>query len=246
MAKTGYPNFEYVYTGWWRGMAHNWSLVGNISGEPISEEDAGDFMVGESSPAVLTFAPAIAPGMVLTSARLYDGTKSAPVWFRDYDEETKAPSITDPTGTVYTEANQANYGPLESCLMLEAHAGVSATGKPVYLRKYIRGIMPTKISAGSESAAPTIDLATTAKGVAETMGDGSWWGSRVYISASGRQPPAGNWKFLETPGNHQVPRGRKRLTGTNSSSVGSTIERALAGKGAWSVVKELLEAGVAE
>jgi len=226
VAKTGHPNFVYEMQSPWRVGEHNWSLTGNHSGSSFDAADAETFMTGTASPFALAFGPFIdAAGTTVVRAAYYDGAASAPVWEAIYSSESPAPTPLVPTGTAMLADD--DQGPLETCVILEAQAGVSARNKPVYLRKYIHAISGGNTTSGDTGIRWTFDAGTIHTNAAKSMGDGTWFGTRVYISPTGRQPASDAWTPLPAPGNHQMPRGRKRkitTTGTTSSLL-SEIEQ---------------------
>lgn len=225
MAKTGHPNFDYTLQSPWRTGYHQWHLVGNHSGSSFGASDAQTFMEGTSSPFALCFGPFIETGhtSVVRSA-YYDGSTSAPVFTNTYDTDNPAPTPLVPTGLAFSDTETSESLPLEVCVMLEAEAGLSSRSKPVYLRKFIHAIPGGYQDVASGTGIPNWIFADAAATAATKMGDGSWYGNRVYCSPSGRQPSSNDWQALLVPGNHQMPRGRKRkVAGTNSSIFNSAL-----------------------
>ena len=217
MAKTGLGNFDYTMQGYWRGAAHKFSITGNHSGSAFTAAVAPTFMTGAASPFALSFAPFIAvEGVTCVSARYYNGTDSAPIWEASYDEATPPPSTLQGTATAFAEA-AGEPAPLESVVLLEANVGQSATNKPIFTRKYLRGA-PQAAMAGSATGAVWDFSNTVATAAAKSMGDGSWYSNRVYCSPSGRQALGSPWVAAAFVANHQVPRGKKR----KASSAGTT------------------------
>lgn len=224
MAKTGFGNFDYVMQGTWRGKLHQFHIAANHSGSAFNATDAETFMTGASSPYKLTFGPfQAAEGITCVAAKYYDGTHSSPIWEAFYDTDNPAPTNLEPTQSAFGILPSATAYPLEMCVMLESNVGFGSTGKPVYNRKFLRGAPLGAI--GNTSGDPTWTFGTGAQADAATAGDGSWFGTRVYISPTGKQ--GDTWAALTNIGNHQIPRGRKRKTSSASNSVGSSILHAL-------------------
>lgn len=225
MAKTGHPNFVYEMSSPWRTGLHSWSLTGNHSGSSFDPADAETFMTGTASPFAKTFGHFIcATDTTVVRAAYYDGSTAAPIWEATYDVDSPAPTPLVPVGdAMFAEEDQ---GPLETCVILEAQAGVSLKSKPVYLRKYIHAISVGCIVSSDSGVAWEFDTGSIHTAAAHAMGDGSWFGTRVYISPTGRQPSTDGWAPLVSPGNHQMPRGRKRkkLTSASTSSILQEIE----------------------
>lgn len=232
MAKTGHPNFDYTISSPWRSGLHLWHLVGNHSGSSFTAADAQTFMEGAESPMALSFAPFICPTTsTIERSAYYNGQDSAPIFTRTYSSGSPAPTAIHPTGAALSE-DTTGQEPLEVCVMLEAQAGLSTRSKPVYMRKYIHAICVGNLTPGTDGV-PNWVFTADAAAAATAMGDGSWFGNRVYCSPSGRQPATNDWAAIVVPGNHQMPRGRKRKTAaTSGSSVLSAAEKlALAGLG---------------
>ena len=94
--------------------------------------------------------------------------------------------------------------PYEACAMLEAPIGLSKTGKPVTMKKFVHGCAaPTAENDGL----PGVNAHSSA--VAAALGNGSLYETRVLISPSGAQ---GTWSALAYYGNHQAQRRRKKKT----------------------------------
>lgn len=226
MAKTGHPNFDYTISSPWRDGQHDWHLVGNHSGSSFNAADAQTFMTGAESPFALSFAPFIGTvGSSVVRAAYYDGETSAPIFTATYDGTHEPPSPLHPTGLAFDNPSEAQE-PLEVCVMIEAQAGLSSRSKPVYMRKFVHGIPTGNITTGTGNV-PNWVFTADAAAAATAMGDGSWFGNRVYCSPSGRQPSTNDWVALLVPGNHQMPRGRKRKTAaTNSTLLNDAIKLA--------------------
>lgn len=228
MAKTGYGNFDYTCQGYWKGALHNFSIVGNHSGAVFTGSDPQTFMEGASSPFALCFGPFMAPGQVFTVAsRYYNGTQSAPTWEAQYNESNPPPTPLVPTGSAFTDAADLTE-PLEVCTLLEAQVGYSKTNKPIYCRKFLRGAPQGAFTPGSTGVKWA--FSATAQASAAKMGNGDWYGGRVYISPTGKQAFTSVWTANEYPTNHQVPRGRKRKVTSAGSGVSaeSLLEKAIA------------------
>ncbi len=221
MAKTGRPNFAYILQGTWRGASHKFQITGNTTGSALGAGDAQDFMEGSLSPFALSFAPFMATEATeVIGTRYYNGTSSAPVFEADYDPGAP-PAALVPTCTGFS-ATDADGLPLEVCVMLEARVGTSSKGKPVFCRKYLRGAPRNGIAEGGGWS-----FSSTAAASASTMGDGSWYNSITYASPKGATADSNGWSALVEPGNHQIPRGKKRKTSSSSGSQSSLLNSLL-------------------
>lgn len=240
MAKTGRPNFVYICQGSWRGATHDFQITGNTTGAALNATNAKTFMEGETSPYALSFGPFQTSGNVdVIGTRYYNGVDSAPVYEADYAAGT-APAPLEPTSAAFSEGAENDSYPLEICVMLEAKVGTSSTGKPVYCRKYLRGAPLASIGSDGEWAFTA--AATTA---AKAMGDGSWYSAITYCSPSGKTADSDGWSALVYPGNHQVPRGRKRkvsTAGSSSSSLLNSLLTAIAGGASATALEKIIAA----
>lgn len=228
MAKTGHPNFDYTVNGKWRGVSHNFSITGNHSGTSFGASDAQTFLTGTASPYALSFGPFQSSGLTVVGARYYDGQNSAPVYEVSYTEEDPAPTPLQPTEKAWASEASGYYLPLEVCALLYALVGYNSLSKPIYCRKYLRGIPPQALGevGGAEEW-----ISPTAAGTAAiaAMGSGAWYGGRYYISPTAKQATTG-WELDPYCSNHQVPRGKKRKVTSASSGVSaeSILEKAIA------------------
>lgn len=215
MAKTGHPNFAIKVTSQWRGTEHVWSLVSSHSGATLTPESAAFAFVQAVWNSVIAHFIA-APQVALTYVSgwdYYDGTDSASLYSAEY--ASSAASVTagwlqSEYGDAYTSA--VGVSGLECCVVLEAPVGLSKTGKPVTLKKFIHAV------PGGISTAPDTPPygGSGADALALKLGDGSLPGSRVLISASGKQ---GTWAPALYFGNHQMPRRRRKASSGGASLV---------------------------
>lgn len=200
--------------------------------------DAETFMTATNSPFCLSYAPFIGTigasnppsyeefAHQVVSATYYDGQNAAPVWEEHFGAENPAPAALWPTGTAYAIRSPANepYGSLESCATLVAQLGTNKANKPIFARKYIHGLpgLETVVEVGGGCTLPLSSAGITA---IQSQSNGSWAGSRVYVTPSGAQPAASAWVAI--PGQHQMPRGRKKRTGAQNASLASVLLKAL-------------------
>lgn len=236
MAKTGHPNFVYKISSPWRGTRHTWSITGNHSGSSLSSGDAETFMTGESSPFTLSYAPFMTAGPAesttyaefwhqLTGVAYYDGSDSAAVFEADYDVDSPPPDNLLPNGTAFSEVTSP-YSVLEACVCLQAVIGLSKTGKPVLVRKFIHGVA-NGANALNVDGTNTLSLTDGGTAAMQSQSNGDWYGNRVYIAPSGNQPGASDWSAI--PGQHQMPRGRRKVTAKAGAAAQSTLLSILEG-----------------
>jgi hypothetical protein len=174
-------------------------------------------MEGTTSPFKLSFAPFIAglgsggtPAISWVSRwAYYDGSASAPLMEKTYAAASDTPTPLKPTGAAFASAGSVQES-LETCVLLQAQVGVNSKNKPNFCRKYIHGVPSGNVVYGTDSVDVQWNFEPAAATAAAAMGNGSWYLNRVYCSPSGGQAIGAGWVAEPYPGNHQMPRGRKR------------------------------------
>lgn len=221
MAKSGHPNFVYQISSPWREEPHVWSITGNHSGSSFDAADAESFMLGPASPMAVSYGHFLGTcgdsgattyeqfAHQVVAAIYYDGQHSAPVWEEHFGNENPAPTTLLPQGDAYSIRSPENqpYTSLESCATLVAQVGLNSKNKPIFAKKYIHGL-PSLASVVTVGGGVTLPLSSAGVTALEAQSNGQWFGSRVYVTPSGRQPLAAAWTAI--PGQHQMPRGRKK------------------------------------
>src|SRR5579875_1297503 len=223
MAKTGRPNFDYTCQGTWRGAAHKFSIVGNTSGSALNATDAQTFLEGEQSPFAVTFGHFMSGTIDVIGSKYYNGTDSAPVYEANYDPGS-APANLHPDAAAFTTTT-GSVLPLEVCCVLEARCGTSSTSKPVFLRKFLRGAPSEALQVSGTSAVWA--FSDNAQIYAQACGNGSWYNSITYVSPKGAAADSSGWSAITYPGNHQVPRGRKKKASATSAAQSSLLSQLL-------------------
>jgi hypothetical protein len=240
MALTGLPNFQMQYSGPWRGITKVQSWASSHSGSAFTTEaDALAFLQSFWLVVSAFMAADIvsSESVWVSKWSYYNGTTRAALWEAEY--VTSADAVA--AGFTYANAGDAlNLGddpaPPEVCILLEAPIGLSATGKPVSIKKYIhwtQGLGP----------APSYDTSGTgALAYALKLGNGDLYGSRVLTSPHGAQ---GTWVPYDYFSNHQMMRRRKAAASSSKAtktSAGGLLDSILAGAGGSALVEALLEA----
>lgn len=220
MAKTGHPNFDLKFAGPWRGTEHTWSVASSHSGGSLTPGgDVQDFMMSVHTVITSFFAEFWSGNAEVYCAgySYYNGTDSAAIEeqeFTSLSEAIAAGYDQSAYGAAYTGSGQPN--PPETCARLQAPVGLSKTGKPVFLRKYVH------YCAGPGTNIP---VSTAGQAIAAQLGSGALFDSRVLISSSGKQ---GTWSCYAYAANHQMQRKRKKASSGSSSLLG--VAEALAAK----------------
>jgi hypothetical protein len=204
MAKTGRGNFELKFIGPWRGTQHVWSVTSSHTGAAFSASaDITSFMQDVHA-RISSFIGDFWSGSTLVYCAgyaYYDGVHSAAVQEEAFASLSAAVAAGfDQThyGTAYTGSGQP-MSP-ECAVRLEAPVGLSSTGKPVSIKKFIHfcqgpGLSPAISSTGTAQAA--------------ALGNGDLYGSRILCSGSGK---TGAWSVYTYFSNHQMNRRRKKKT----------------------------------
>jgi hypothetical protein len=238
MAGLGRWYIEIRKQGFWRGSVHIFDNRYVLSGVTPDAADAttaiNALQVMENK--LFPLVPA-AFGVGFVSGHAYAASGGPPFATVNFNVDEDPATATGFSGPSPAYTSLAFNGPLEVCLDVRIPlAGLSSTGKPVFCRKFYRGIWVTGESfndtpiLAADLAKVNATLAPLATGFAPN--------AYVVIGVSGRQP-TGSVTAQQFLANHQVPRGRKRKTTTSSSSLASRIESALVGAAGESIAEDL-------
>lgn len=225
MARTGHPNTVHDFTSQWRGTPHRWSLTANHSGTSFTTSADQILYLKSLFDIFRIFISASDITTYLSGVRYYDGSTATPIYENLFGDQAAATaagyglgggSVSGTQGEGFTggETTQLCAG-LECCTILQAPVGLSSTGKPVFLKKFIHC---APASQPGIVDGPT--LSTDGPMYAAALGNGTLYGSRVLCSATGKQ---GDWVVAPGWGNHQMPRRKKKVT---SASLTSDLLRA--------------------
>lgn len=241
MGVNGHWYVELEKQAFWRGAAHTWVNRYVMSGAQPSAADALTVITALKQ-IEDKLHPAAAPGagVGFVTGRAYPSGKGT-FFAIQYYNPSLAPATANgfqgPSGT----GGAWTWAPtLETCLLVETPiTGLNSRGKPIYLRKYIRGWN----SGGVEDHASDGVLNTDATAVnalvapwTAGMGSSNW----VVIANSGAQASAAPSAhgFLVA---HQIPRGKKKPK--TSASILQIAETALRARGALGLAEDLAEIG---
>lgn len=238
MAKTGLPNFTMDVSGPWRGITKVQSWASSHSGSAFTTESDQIAFLQSVWNVLSSFISAAYSGettLWMSKVSYYNGTGGTTIYEAEYVDSAAAVAA----GYEQTHFGSAlNLGddPVapEICILLEAPIGLSKSGKPVTMKKFVHwtqgiGTAPSIDESGEGGAA-----------IAATLGNGGLYGSRVLTSPHGAQ---GDWVIYPYFSNHQMQRRRKKKTSSSSSSSGSgLLNSILAGAGGSALVEAILEA----
>ena len=212
--------------GYWRGVQHLYQNRYILSGPDPTAAQADEVMFAlHDIEDKLYPARGAGQGVGFVRAKAYASGTGPAFHERDWNPTEDVATATGFTGPSTSYTSIAYSGTMETCLMVRMPLnGLSSRGKPVYTRKFFRGIGPIVdeyITGNPISAADLATIAATTAPWESGMGANLW----VVIGKNGRQasgPPAGEAYI----GNHQVRRGRRRkavTTATNAPSLLSEI-----------------------
>lgn len=217
MGVNGHWYVEVSKQGFWRGSPHQWQNRYIMSGAQPSASDANT--VANALKVIedqIHPSASAAHGVGFLRASSYGSGSGAPFAVVEYNVGGGSGSATGFTGPAWGSETITWAPTLETCLLVETRVtGLSSSGKPVYLRKYFRGINSgeTEDNTSDQVAAPDVAGVEAAVLPWKTgMGSGSW----VVIAASGAQAASAPVcsPYLVA---HQIPRGRRRKTSSGSS-----------------------------
>lgn len=226
MGVNGHWYVELEKQAYWRGQQHTYVNRYIMSGAQPSATDATSVITAlHGIEDTVMPHQATGSGVGFVQGRAYPSGKGSYYAFVNYNiskAPTTATGFTGPT-TAYTSL--AFGGVLENSVVVETRLNaLSSTGKPIFLRKYLRGFLPN--TAEDNTATPIIaaDLAKINTAVAPWwtgMGTSNW----VVIGSSGAQAASAP-AALPYVGNRQVPKGRKKKKVTPSLlNVGADLAR---------------------
>lgn len=216
MAGLGHWYIELKKQAFWRGVPHTWVNRYVMSGGDPTGTDA-ESVIGalHDIEDVLFPTEASGNGVGFVVGRAYASTGGPPFAEVAYNASEASGSATGFTGGSHGGVTATWAETLETCLLIETlMEGLSSRGKPIYNRKYFRGINAgPQESIGSTpiNSAYIAAVNTIVKPWQTGMGASSW----IVVGSGGRLPAAAPtvhpWQVA-----HQVPRGKKRKVVTTS------------------------------
>lgn len=193
---------------YWRGTIHRWSNVYPLSGN-ISAGDYNTVLanVHEMEQSVCYPHPSGQGGGIWEMALYNQSSGGVPVSVISYFDPSAPGAWVPYSGGSWPSLSAELETVAETALQVEWPAGLSRTGKPVLFKKWFHAVPASSALPGAQ------DISTaTANAIRDTI--------QNYMSiVGGRGAPLGNSRRLAaaTPvvkvfyGNHQMPRGRRRL-----------------------------------
>lgn len=196
---------------YWRGQIHKWSTVYPLTGS-ISSGNYSALMTRmlQMERAVCYPAPGGAGGGVWEQALYDQATGGVPVAVNSiFDPETPGTWVPY-LGSAWSSLTTALEGNAEVALQVEWLAGLSRTGKPVRFRKWYHAV--PQLASGNTAPDVSSTNVTSLEAyiqvaLADVAGYGALLGNAARLAAA---TPV----VLPFFGNHQMPRGRRRLVRT--------------------------------
>jgi hypothetical protein len=227
MGVNGHWYVEIEKEGFWRGAPHSWVNRYVMSGAQPAASDALsviDQILGIEGHIMPSRAGGLGVGFV--QGRAYPAGNGTFYANRDYNVARVPTASTGFVGPTWDSPNISWAPTLETCLLLETKLStLSSTGKPVYLRKYYRGIMSGTVEDDQNGGVNPTDIAGI-QALTLPFKTGMGTNNYVVIGNSGEQASTAPTvhPFLVA---HQIPRGRrKKASSANILSIATDILRA--------------------
>lgn len=207
---------------YWRGQIHRWSTVYQYNGTPTSSMTNGDAQNLLEQDARMLYVGQGTGGGAYECELYNQASGGVPIArYVRYDWESPAAWLA-PANSVWANPDDLTLNePAEGALLVEWHAGLSSTGKPVSFKKWYHQV-PTAVTqpGGPDiSAANLASLTTQAnalKGIFAAKG-------LVMGSPGGRLAGAAYANAFYA--NHQLRRGRrKKLSKVNQAGFSKILE----------------------
>lgn len=196
---------------YWRGTIHKWSTVYPFSGSFASPDYSTVLAYVHSMEQDICYpAPGGGGGGIWEQALYNQSSGGIPVQVTSYFDPETPGSWVPYSGASWSSLTTALEGNAEPSLQVEWLAGLSRTGKPVRFRKWYHAV--PQLASGN--TAPDVNVTNqnsirdrVQAGMSQVGGLGAPLGNSSRLAAS---TPS----VLAFFGNHQMPRGRRRLVRT--------------------------------
>lgn len=223
MGVNGHWYVEITKQGFWRGSPHLWQNRYVMSGATPSAGDAGTVIAAlHDIENVIHPAQDSAHGVGFVKGSAYPSGSGPAFAVTEYNTSEGFGSATGFSGPTWSEDTMTWAPTLETCALVETRlTGLSSSGKPLALKKYIRGVnsgAAEDIVAGQMAAADIAGITAACAPWKTGMGSSSW----VVIAPSGAQaalPPVCQ-NYLVA---HQIPRGRRKKKVTSGGLTLSSL-----------------------
>lgn len=201
---------------YWRGVIHKWSTVYPLSGTLASSNYTAALSALFTMEQKLLFPSSGIVGGGIWEMALYNAdTGGVPISVTPlFDPNTHADWISY-TGTVWTGVGSRQLETAaETALQVEWPAGVSRTGKTVHFRKWYHSVPTSASSAGAQDIG-TDDIASIVTALEDGIASVAALGAPMGIAG---RLAAMTPEVSPFYGNHQMPRGRRKLTSSAKQS----------------------------
>lgn len=219
----GKPYVEIEKQAYWRGVPHTWVNRYVLSGPNPSAADATSVINGLKAIEDKLHPQANAGnGVGFVEGRCYASTGYTPIVTVPYNSDKAIGTATGFAGGTWATHTQIWAPTLETCLLIEIPLVLpSSSGKPVTLKKYMRGNSFNFNEDYQDAQIPTPDLVGIAAACLPwTTGIGGTFYTLSALTANPTSGPPTARPYLVT---HQIPRGRKKKKTTLSSESTSAL-----------------------
>lgn len=196
---------------YWRGNIHKWSCVYPLTGTVSSGDIATVITAFHDMEQQICYPAPGGGGGGLWEIALYNqATGGVPIAVQSYfDPETPGTWIAY-FGGAWASTTTALEGNAEVSLQVEWLAGLSRTGKPVRFRKWYHAV--PQLASGNTAPDVSATNKTSLQGTIDNYM--AIVGGRGLLLGNGSRLAAAQSTVLSFFGNHQMPRGRRRLVRT--------------------------------
>jgi hypothetical protein len=242
MGVNGHWYVEIRKQAFWRGNPHTWVNRYVMSGAQPSAADAVT-VISAIKGIEDNIYPHVAAdaGVGFVDGKAYPSGKGTFFAYVPYNESQAAGSATGFTGSVYGGSPPVWANTLEVCFMMETPLnGLSSSGKPVYLRKFYRGMaggdIESDVPGGIGSALITF-FEQMVLPFQTGIGANNW----VVIGNNGEQA-SGPPTLKPFMFNRQIPKGRKKKPTTSAGLLSQIAQDTLRLRGLAGLAGDVLEA----
>lgn len=200
---------QVYHVRYWRGTIHRWSTRWEFNGVATKPIDAAACSLVLTMDDSFCFGAGNAANGGTSGCSIYASTGGVPVaTVTRFDWETPAEWLAY-GGSAWGSTTGLSFNDVaEAATSIKWQGGFSATGKPVFFRKWFHAtISPTAVGGGQQIPATNVTSLTTAANAAPAVLSsyglvGGTPAGRLMATTSHVDPQVNN---------HQMPRGRRRL-----------------------------------
>nr|CRY96154.1 hypothetical protein [uncultured prokaryote] len=200
---------------YWRGNIHHWSTVYPLTGSLSAGNYAGLADATHTLEQAVNFKGLSIGGGVYEIAIYNQATGGVPVYVASYFDPATPASWVAYGSSGWGTSTENLESAAEVALQVEWAAGLGSSGKPVYFRKWYHSVPVTSSSTASAADVSTSRLTTL--GAAFTT-----WSTAVGAlgvpMGNGSRLASNTASIRQFFGNHQMPRGRRKVASAKKQS----------------------------